>query len=590
MAQSKKFNKQVMIRLMKYAANYKGYFALAIVTTLLLAFLSPGRVWLMGTMVNNYIAQGQNATMLLYFTLAIVGLLILESVLQFLSSYFSSLLAQTIIYDIRTKLFKKISSFRLRFFDKNSIGQLVTRLVSDMEAMSDVFSAGLMNIAGDLLMLVVIVCWMFVSDAELALYVMVPIPILIIATRIFARAMHKSFQQESTQVGKLNSFVQERLTGMNLVQLFNRQKKEYAKFTEINAGHKEAHIKAIWANSIFFPFVELLSSLSIAFLYVIVVVNIQGDASVELKNRFGEITAFTFWIQMMYRPIRQLADKFNILQRGAVRAERVFDTIDEDDQIQNDGAITDCDFGGNIVFDNVSFAYNDENWVLRNINLEIPSGGTLAFVGATGAGKSSIVNLLGRFYEYQKGTITINDTNIVDLELNYLRRNIAIVLQDVFLFSDTILNNITLRDTSITREQVVEAAIAVGAHDFIMRLPGNYDYQVGERGGVLSVGQRQLLSFIRAFVYNPQILILDEATSSVDHESEEMIQRATEKLTEGRTSIIIAHRLSTIQKADKIVVLEKGEIIEQGTHGELLQMNGQYKRLFDMQFGSEVEK
>jgi len=590
MSQAKKFNKQVMIRLMKYATNYKGFLILAVITTLLLAFLGPARVWLMGTMVNDYIAQGRNAELLLYFTLGIIGLLVLESLIQFLSSYFSSLLAQNIIYDLRTKLFKHILAFRLRFFDKNSIGGLVTRLVSDMEAISDVFSAGIMNIAGDVLMLGVIVCWMFISDFELALYVMVPIPVLIVATRIFAKAMRKSFQQESTQVGKLNSFVQERLTGMNLVQLFSRQKKEYTKFTEINAGHKEAHIKAIWANSIFFPFVELLSSLSIAFLYVIVVVNIQGDASEQLKNRFGEITAFTFWIQMMYRPIRQLADKFNILQRGAVRAERIFDTLDVEDQIQNYGKITSCDFSGNIRFNNVSFAYNDQNWVLKDINLEIKSGGAVAFVGATGAGKSSIVNLLGRFYEYQKGTITIADTDIIDLELNYLRRNIAIVLQDVFLFSDTILNNITLRDASISREQVVNAAIAVGAHDFIMRLPGNYEFQVGERGGVLSVGQRQLLSFIRAFVYNPQILILDEATSSVDHESEEMIQRATEKLTEGRTSIIIAHRLSTIQKVDKIVVLEKGEIIEQGTHAELLQMNGNYKRLFDMQFGSEVEK
>ena len=587
MAQSKKLNTQVFVRLLKYATTYKGFLLLAIFTTLILAMLSPTRVLIMGEMVDRYISNGQNGKLLLLWTFGIIGILIVEGTLQFLSSYYSNLLAQSIIYDIRTKLFNHILTFRMKYFDKNSIGGLVTRLVSDLEAITEVFSAGLMNIAGDLLMLFITVGLMFYSDWQLSLYVLLPIPILAIATRIFARAMRKSFQLESAQVGKLNSFVQERLTGMNLVQLFNRQKKEFQQFKEINAGHKEAHIKAIWANSIFFPFVEVLSSLSIAFLYVIVVIYFEGGSSDSMKDRFGEITAFTFWIQMMYRPIRQLADKFNVLQRGSVRAERVFETIDVEDQIQNTGKIVNCDFSGDIQFKGVNFAYNDENWVLKNINLTIESGKTVAFVGATGAGKSSIVNLLGRFYEYQSGTIQISGVDITELELGYLRNNIAIVLQDVFLFSDTVENNITLGDDTITREQVIEASKAVGAHDFIMKLPGNYDYQVGERGGVLSVGQRQLLSFIRAYVYNPQVLILDEATSSVDNESEMMIQRATEKLTEGRTSIIIAHRLSTIQKADLIVVLEKGIIIEQGTHNELLQMNGQYKRLFDMQFGNE---
>ncbi len=589
MAQSKKLNTQVFVRLMKYATTYKGFLILAIITTLFLAVLSPTRVLMMGEMVDRYISTGQNAKLLLIWTFGIIGILLVEGALQFLSNYYSNLLAQSIIYDIRTKLFSHILTFRMKYFDKTSIGGLVTRLVSDLEAITEVFSAGLMNIAGDLLMLFITIGLMFFSDWELALYVLLPIPLLAIATRIFARAMRKSFQLESSQVGKLNAFVQERLTGMNLVQLFNRQKKEYEQFKEINAGHKEAHIKAIWANSIFFPFVELLSSLSIAFLYVVVVVHIEGDGSQDISQRFGEITAFTFWIQMMYRPIRQLADKFNVLQRGSVRAERVFETLDVEDQIQNTGTATNCDFSGDIEFKDVDFAYNDENWVLRDINLKIKSGSTVAFVGATGAGKSSIVNLLGRFYEYQKGTISISGKDITELELSYLRKNIAIVLQDVFLFSDSVVNNITLGDESISREQVIEASKAVGAHKFIMKLPGNYDYQVGERGGVLSVGQRQLLAFIRAYVYNPQVLILDEATSSVDNESEAMIQRATEKLTEGRTSIIIAHRLSTIQKADLIVVLEKGKIIEQGSHNELLQMNGQYKRLFDMQFGNESQ-
>lgn len=586
MSNKKSLNFKVFKRLLSYAKSYKGYLAIAAITTLILALLSPGRVMLMGKMVNDYIAKGQNEKLLLFWTLAIVGILIVESLLQFLASYYASLLAQSVIFDLRTKLFRHLLGFRMKYFDKNSIGGLVTRLVSDLEAITEVFSAGLMNIAGDLLMLFITVFLMFYTNWQLTLYVLIPIPILLFATRIFAKAMSKSFQLESTQVGKLNAFVQERLTGMNLVQLFNRQKKEYTKFTEINAGHREAHIKAIWANSIFFPFVEILSSLSIAFLYVIIVFNLNSDVS--MTDKFGEITAFTFWIQMMYRPIRQLADRFNVLQRGTVRAERVFETIDLQDQVQNAGKSTYCDFEGDIKLNDVYFAYNDEDWVLKNINLKIEAGKSVAFVGATGAGKTSIVNLLGRFYEYQKGSITIAGVDITELELSYLRKNIAIVLQDVFLFSDTILNNITLRDKSISKEQVIEAAKAVGAHEFIMRLPNDYDYEVGERGGVLSVGQRQLLAFIRAYVYNPSILILDEATSSVDNESEAMIQRATELLTKGRTSILIAHRLSTIQNADKIVVLEKGEIMEQGTHQELLATDGYYKKLFDMQFTGEL--
>lgn len=589
MSEHKKLNTVVFKRLLKKATMHKGYFLLAISTTIILAMLSPFRVFAVMSMIEQYITNDQNPEMLLYWTIGIIGILVLESIFAFLSSYYSSLLAQTIIVDLRKKLFEHILSFRMKFFDRSTIGGLVTRLISDLEAITEVFSAGLMNIAGDLLMLFFILISMIYTNAELALYVLIPIPLLIIATRIFARAMRKSFQLEKIQVGKLNTFVQERLTGMNLVQLFGREKQELDKFKEINAGHREAHIKAIWANSIFFPVVELLSSLSVTFLYVLTVLSFSGAADSEMQNAFGLITGFTLWIYLMYRPIRQLADKFNVLQRGTVRAERVFETIDLQDNIQNNGHSTTCNFGGNIKIDNLYFAYTDEDWVLKNINLEIKSGETLAFVGPTGAGKSSIVNLLCRFYEYQKGDITIDGQNILDLDLYYLRRNIAIVLQDVFLFSDTIHNNITLRDPSITREQVIEAAKAVGAHEFITKLPNGYDYQVGERGGVLSVGQRQLLSFIRAYVYNPQILILDEATSSVDNESEELIQQATAKLTQGRTSIIIAHRLSTIVNSNTIVVLDKGEIIEKGTHQELLGMNGQYRRLFDMQFGENQE-
>jgi ATP-binding cassette subfamily B protein len=430
---------------------------------------------------------------------------------------------------------------------------------------------------------------MFVLNWQLALMTILPIPILLYATRIFARAMRASFQQERVQVNKLNTFVQERITGMAIVQLFNREKKEYENFERINKDHRQAHINAVWANSIFFPFVELLSSLSMALLLVWGALYASGKTPEEIKLMNGETFAFILFIQMLYRPIRQLADKFNILQRGTVRAERVFEIIDLDEHIQDAGTKTDCNFDQAISFKNVSFAYKDEEWVLKNINLEIKAGETIAFVGATGAGKSTIVNLLGRFYEFQKGEIFIGKTEVREIELNSLRRNIAIVLQDVFLFSDTIHNNITLGDESISREQVVAAAKIVGADEFIQKLPGAYDYEVGERGGVLSVGQRQLLSFIRACVYNPEILILDEATSSVDNESEEMIQRATMELTKGRTSIVIAHRLSTIQNADKIVVLDRGEIKELGSHSELLGQNGYYRKLFDMQFKEEKE-
>ncbi len=484
---------------------------------------------------------------------------------------------------------RRILTFRMRYFDRTPIGALVTRVVSDLEAITEVFSSGMMNIAGDLISLVIVIALMFATNWELTLLTLIPIPLLLMATRIFARVIRKSLQLERDQVTKLNTFVQERLTGMSLVQLFNREKIEAARFEVINKGHRQAHVKAVWANSIFFPVVELLSSLSIACLLVWGALKVQGKTADDIRLMFGEILAFILWIHMLYRPIRQLADKFNILQRGTVRAERVFDIIDLEEHIQDEGAVKSCDFNQTVKFENLYFAYSDEDWVLKNINLEIKPGETVAFVGATGAGKSSMVNLIGRFYEYQKGDILLGDIKLTDIELDYLRKNIAIVLQDVFLFSDTIFNNITLGDKSISREQVIEAAKEVGVHKFIERLPGGYDYQVGERGGVLSVGQRQLISFIRAYVYNPHILILDEATSSVDNESEEMIQNATIKLTKGRTSIVIAHRLSTIQTADKIIVLDKGEIKEMGTHKELLRQNGFYKNLYDMQF-SEIKE
>ena len=588
MSEKATINLSVFKRLIAYAKPYKGILLLAVLSTLTLSILGPTRPALIGNMVNNYIIQHQDGNMLFFWSMIIIGMLLLEGVLQFTSSYLSNLLAQSVISDIRQKIFDHILSFRMRYFDGTPIGALVTRVVSDLEAITEVFSAGLMDIAGDLLSLIIILIWMFTSNWELSIMVIIPIPILLFATRIFARAMRDSFQLERAQVTKLNNFVQERLTGMNIVQLFNREKQEYAGFEEINKGHRQAHINAVWANSIFFPVVELLSSLSIALLLVYGALKVGGKSQKEISNMYGEIISFILWVNMLYRPIRQLADKFNILQRGTVRAERVFEILDLEEHIQDNGTISACDFNQPIVFKNISFAYKNEDWVLKNIDLIIEPGSTVAFVGATGAGKSTIVNLLGRFYEYQKGSIFIGETDLQEIELSYLRKNIAIVLQDVFLFSDSVHNNITLGDPSISRDQVIAAAKAVGAHDFISKLPNDYDYQVGERGGVLSVGQRQLLSFIRASVYNPHILILDEATSSVDNESEEMIQNATAQLTKGRTSIVIAHRLSTIQNADKIIVLDKGEIKEMGSHGELLQKEGFYRKLYDMQFNEET--
>ena len=574
---------RVFKRLVFFVKNYKRLLLLAFLCSLVLSVLSPLRPKLIGMMVDKFIISHQNEKALLEWTIVILVLLLLEGVFQFLGSFSSNLLAQSIIRDVRQKLFKHLISFRIKYFDQTPIGSLVTRLVSDIEAIAEVFSAGLIDSLGDVLMLIVVVFIMTMSNWQLTLLTLIPIPLLIIATRIFANAMKRSFQQERTQVTRLSTFVQERLSGMNIVQLFTREKQEQSNFESINKEHRKAHIDAVWAFSIFFPVVEILSSLSIAFLLVWGAFQFLNQ-NTNPTAMYAEIISFTLWIQMLFRPIRQLADKFNILQRGIVRAERVFEVLDLDEYKQEDGFIDTVDFNQDIRFDSLFFAYKDENWVLNDINLSIEKGTMVAFVGATGAGKSTIVNMLGRFYENQRGDIFIGDVNTKDIQLNVLRKNIAIVLQDVFLFSDSVFHNITLRDPSISLDQVIEAAKAVGAHSFIEKLPGAYSYNVGERGGVLSVGQRQLLSFIRAYVYNPSILILDEATSSVDNESEELIQCATEKLTKGRTSIVIAHRLSTIQQAHKIIVMDQGKIVEQGNHAELLLENGYYRKLYEIQF------
>jgi ATP-binding cassette, subfamily B, multidrug efflux pump len=583
MASQTKMDTRIFSRLLKFTKPYRGKLIFAFLCALTLAFLSPMRPLLIVYIINKYVLETQDGYHFGMWLLLVFGMLFVEALLQFSATYFSNLLAQSVIRDIRVKVFSHITTFRMRYFDKTPVGNLVTRVVSDIEAISEVFSSGLIDIISDLLMLVVIIVVMFIINWQLTALALIPALVLIYATRVFARAMRKSFQQESVQVNRLNTFVQERITGMNIVQLYGREEVEYNAFEEINKDHRQAHINAVWAFSIFFPVVEFLSSFSTAFLILWGAYVFTGPVAPK-ENVFLDIFAFSMWISMMYRPIRQLADKFNILQRGVVRAERVFQIIDTEEHVQESGTIDDCDFQQELRFRNVSFAYTEDQPVLKNINLSIKPGTTVAFVGATGAGKTSIVNLLGRFYEYQSGEIFIGENELRSIKMDYLRKNIAIVLQDIFLFSDTVHNNITLGNPDISREQVVEAAKAVGADHFIQLLPGGYDYQVGERGGVLSVGQRQLLAFIRAYVYNPHILILDEATSSVDNESEEMIQKATTKLTEGRTSIVIAHRLSTIQQADTIVVLDKGEIKEMGSHDELLQLDGYYKRLFTMQF------
>ena len=575
---------RIFLKLLKSATPYRFLFVSALLLTIVYAAVSAVRPLLIGKLVSKFVGEDYESTALFNWTIFLIVLLFLEAVLQFLSSYLSSVLGQRIIRDLRKRLFEHVVGFRRKFFDKTPIGSLVTRVVSDIEAMAEVFSQGVLSILGDVFMLFGVLALMLYTNWQLTVVMLIPFPLLFMATRIFARAMKQSFMLERQEVNRLNTFVQERITGMSIVQLFNRQQREMEQFSEINEKHREAHIKAIWANSIFFPVVDLLSSLSIGLLFVWSVMQIEWVR--DEADVFSEVVSFTLWINMLFRPVRMLADKFNTLQRGVVRAERVFELLDMNEHVQDAGKVESCDFNRTISFDKIWFAYDEEKWVLKDLNMLIQPGETIAIVGATGSGKTSIINLVGRFYEFQKGEIKIGDTNIRDLSIACLRSNIGVVLQDVFLFSDTIYNNITLGNPEITREQVIQAAKDVGAHDFIMRMDNGYDYYVGERGGGLSVGQRQLISFIRAYVYNPAVLILDEATSNIDNESEALIQVATEKLTANRTSIVIAHRLTTISKANRIFVLNRGHVVEHGSHEELMALGGAYKRLFELQYSN----
>lgn len=570
----------ILKRVLGFVKPYKGIFYLTAFLTIVVAFASPIRPMIIQRIIDNELMNGDmqglwNMTMLL------IAVLIGEAIVQFFQSYLTSWLGQTVIKDLRTQLYKKVLKFRLKYFDNTALGTLVTRVVSDIETIADVFSQGLLEIIGDILKLVVVIGVMLYADWKLTLICLVPIPILIASTSVFKRVIKKAFQDVRTQVSVLNAFVQEHVTGMKIIQIFNREKVEHARFEKINKKHRDAHIRTVWAYSIFFPIVDMLSAGSLALL----VWWGAGEVAKEGSSvTLGVLFQFILYIYMLYRPIRQLADRFNTLQMGMVSSERVFKILDTESSIEDKGTVTAEAVKGEIEFKNVWFAYIDEDYVLKDVSFKVKEGETVAFVGATGSGKTSTINLLGRFYEFQKGEILIDGTAIKSYQLDALRQSMSVVLQDVFLFSDTIYNNITLNNSDIPMNEVVEAAKVVGAHEFISKLPGGYNYNVKERGGMLSVGQRQLISFIRAYVHKPKVLILDEATSSIDTESELLIQKATDVLTKGRTSIVIAHRLSTIQKADKIIVLEKGRIIEQGSHQELITQDGHYRKLFELQF------
>jgi ATP-binding cassette subfamily B multidrug efflux pump len=575
-------NVNLLKRVFQYVKPYRSIFIYSVVLTILLALIAPVRPFLIKYVLDNHILKGDYQG-LLNMTILMIGLLILQSVIQYSHTLLTNTLGQSAIKDLRIAVFNHITKLRLKFFDKTPIGQLITRTVSDLETIADIFSEGLIVIIGDVLMVIVIIAVMVYRDLALTIVVLLPLPLLIIATTIFQKAIKSAFQEIRTEVSNLNTYLQEHITGISVIQYFAREEQEYRKFTKINARYRDANIRSNWYYSIFFPVVETISAISMGLL---VWYGAKSILEKPLDVTPGTITEFLLYISMLFRPIRELADKFNTLQMGMVGAERVFKVLDTDEVTTNNGTYAPAKMQGAISFKHVWFAYTEEQYVLKDLSFEVKAGQTIALVGATGAGKSSTINILNRFYETQKGEILVDGVSIHDYELSYLRRNIATVLQDVFLFSDTIFNNITLNNPDIGLEEVVDAAKKVGAHDFIERLPGGYQYNVMERGSTLSAGQAQLISFIRALVYNPSILVLDEATSSVDTETELLIQHAIDNLMNGRTAIVIAHRLSTIQKADQIIVLDKGEIKEKGTHQELLKIDGYYKRLYDLQFYS----
>ncbi|WP_417357077.1 ABC transporter ATP-binding protein [Flavobacterium sp.] len=571
-------------KVLKFTKPYRARYNAVIIFAISLSLFAALRPYLLKRTVDEYISP-KDETGLLYYIIAMGVVLMLEVTSQFYFVYWANWLGQDIVKDIREKLFSQISRFKMKFFDNEPVGKLVTRTVFDIESIARIFSQGLFMIISDLLKMIVILGFMFYMNWKLTFIVLLAMPILLYATRIFQIKMKAAFEEVRAQISNLNTFVQERLTGMKIVQLFNREKIEYEKFKDINRKHNKAWLKNILYNSIFFPIADIISSITLGIIIWYGGLNILNGDNI---TTFGDLFAYTMFISMLFNPLRQIADKFNELQMGIIASDRVLELLDSEMKIQDAGTLIATHFKGNLNFKDVRFSYIKDEEVIKGINLDVKEGETIAIVGATGAGKSTIINLLNRFYEIDSGTICIDGTNINEFTLESLRKQIAVVLQDVFLFADTIFNNITLDDPNITREQVITAAKNIGVHDFIMSLPNGYDYNVKERGVMLSSGQRQLIAFLRAYVSNPSILILDEATSSIDTYSEELIQNATDTITQGRTSIVIAHRLATIINADKIIVMDKGKIVEAGSHYELINKDeGYYKNLYYSQFAVE---
>ena len=589
MSDSKKkfFDFALLRRVFSYAAPYRKKFYLSVALAILLAIITPIRPLLIQLTVNDYIGGDKNASffggrfdiaeMVVLVTMIQIGIIIIETAMRFLFSFTTAWLGQSVVRDIRVTVYKKILGLNLSQFDKTPIGTLTTRTINDIESVNDIFSDGLVPIIADLLSIVCVLSFMLWSDWQLTLIALIPFPIIIIATYYFKESINRSFFKVRNAVAALNAFVQEHLTGMSVVQAFASEEREFQKFKSINKEHRNENIKAIFAYSVFFPIVEIVLALSIG-----LIVWYGSGQQVEA----GTIMSFILCLNLLFRPLRVIADKFNVLQMGIIASERVFKVLDNEDFIpeSHKESYKPSVVKGKLELENVWFAYSGEHYVLKDISFIANPGETIAIVGHTGSGKTTIISLLNRLYHIQKGAIRIDEVNIEQFDLDTLRKNIGVVLQDVFLFSGSVMDNITLHNPEISREKVIEAAKLIDMHDFILRLPGGYDYKVMERGATLSLGQRQLLSFIRALLYNPSILILDEATSSVDTESEMLIQHAIDTLIQGRTSIVIAHRLSTIRKADKIIVLDKGEIKEAGTHQELIQKAGFYAQLYEMQF------
>jgi len=571
-------------RLMTYTRPYRGVFVFVMFAAILLSVFSTLTPYLLKITVDDYISLKDYDGLVLMISL-MLGALFLEVVFQFFFLYYANWLGQQVIRDIRIRLFKHMVRFKMAYYDTSAVGRLVTRAVSDIETIASIFSQGLFMIIADLLKMLIVVVVMLAVSWELALLVFLVLPFILFATRKFQKAMKKAFDDVRTQVANLNSFVQERITGMKIVQLFTREQIEYKKFKEINEQHKKAWLKTVWYNSIFFPIAELSTSITVGLIVWFGGMNVIAQNS---DVSLGTIFLFIQMSQMLFRPLRQIADKFNTLQMGMIASNRVFTILDTQSTIANLGENQPKEIKGHLCFDNVEFSYKENEPVLKKISFEVEPGQTLAIVGATGSGKTTLVNVFNRFYEINAGNIYLDNQPISSYDLTFLRSQMAVVLQDVFLFADTILNNITLWDDTITKSQVIDAARRIGVHEFIMSLPGGYDYNVKERGIMLSSGQRQLIAFLRAYVGNPALLVLDEATSSVDTNSEELIQSAMKKITEGKTSVIIAHRLVTVQNADKIIVLDQGKIVETGTHEQLLKIkDGLYKNLYKVQFLKE---